>query len=150
MSENTVTSAPAGSSATVQGGLCSTDPHGRAQTPGGRTRPLDERGPQRPARRAGTRPRAPGCGPGAPRAALRDAGFDAVADTDVAFDVEFGSVDDAVCAQLPAGPVAAGVRHSGRAAVVEALRSFFQPRSAVDGTVRMGVVFRCYVANRGR
>jgi SAM-dependent methyltransferase len=270
MSEITVTSAPAGSSATVQGELWSTDPHGWAQTAEGRIRPLYERVLERLDPRPGTRLLDAGCGSGlfaamaadrgavatgidaadglvryartarpaarfvvgdierlpfadgdfglvtafnsvlyaaaprralaeiarvtstsgravitvgagpeqgacaalidplarldelpdrstldladaaAARAALRDAGFDAVADTDVAFDVEFESVDDAVRAQLPAGPVAAAVRHSGRAAVVEALRSFFQPRSGVDGTVRMGVVFRCYVANRGR
>ena len=58
--------------------------------------------------------------------------------------------DDAVAAQLPAGPVAAAVRHSGRAAVEAALRSFFAPRSRADGTVRMGVVFRCYLAERAR
>jgi SAM-dependent methyltransferase len=56
------------------------------------------------------------------RAALRDAGFGAVAHTDVTFDVEFESVDDAIGAQLPAGPVAAAVRHTGGAVVVDALR----------------------------
>jgi SAM-dependent methyltransferase len=86
----------------------------------------------------------------AARTALRDAGFDVVTATDVAFDVEFESVDDAVRAQLPAGPVAAAVRHSGHASVVDALRSFFQPRARVDGTVGMGLVFRCYVGERGR
>ena len=60
------------------------------------------------------------------------------------------SEDDAVAAQLPAGPVAAAVRHSVRAAVEAALRSFFAPRSRTDGTVRMGVVFRCYLAERAR
>ena len=60
------------------------------------------------------------------------------------------SEDDAVAAQLPAGPVAGAVRHSGRAAVEAALRSFFAPRSRADGTVRMGVVFRCYLAERAR
>jgi SAM-dependent methyltransferase len=86
----------------------------------------------------------------AARASLRDAGFDSVAVTDVAFDVGFESVDDAVRAQLPAGPVAAAVRRSGHAVVKEALRSFFEPRARDDGTVRMGVVFRCYFAERGR
>jgi SAM-dependent methyltransferase len=64
--------------------------------------------------------------------------------------VDFESEDDAVAAQLPAGPVAAAVRQSGRAAVEAALRSFFAPRSRTDGTVRMGVVFRCYLAERAR
>jgi SAM-dependent methyltransferase len=86
----------------------------------------------------------------AARAALLDAGFASVTTGDVAFDVDFENVDDAVAAQLPAGPVAAAVRHSGRAAVEGALRSFFARRSQADGTVRMGVVFRCYVAKRSR
>lgn len=84
------------------------------------------------------------------RGALLDAGFASVAMADIAFDVDFESEDDAVAAQLPAGPVAAAVRHSGRAAVEAALRSFFAPRSRTDGTVRMGVVFRCYLAERAR
>jgi SAM-dependent methyltransferase len=83
-------------------------------------------------------------------AALLDAGFDSVAASDVAFYIDFSSVDDAVGAQLPAGPVAAAARHSGPAAVEAALRQFFEPRVRDDGTVRMGVVFRCFVAERAR
>jgi SAM-dependent methyltransferase len=86
----------------------------------------------------------------AARSSLLDAGFATVATTDITFDVHFESEDDAVAAQLPAGPVAAAVRHSGRAAVEAALRSFFAPRTRVDGTVRMGVVFRCHLAERAR
>ncbi|MFY1687348.1 class I SAM-dependent methyltransferase [Plantactinospora sp. WMMB782] len=86
----------------------------------------------------------------AARGALLDAGFGSVAVGDIAFDVDFTSEDDAVAAQLPAGPVAAAVRHSGRAAVEAALRSFFTARSRIDGTVRMGLVFRCYFAQRTR
>lgn len=77
------------------------------------------------------------------RAALRDAGFGSVATADVAFSMEFETEDGAVAAQLPAGPVAAAVRHSGRSAVEAAVRSFFSSRSCADGTVRMDVVFRC-------
>ena len=84
----------------------------------------------------------------AARSALLDAGFASVTTVDIAFDVDFASEDDAVAAQLPAGPVAAAVRHSGRAAVEAALRSFFASRSRADGTVRMGVVFRCHLAER--
>ena len=84
----------------------------------------------------------------AARGALLAAGFATVAMTDIAFDVHFESEDDAVAAQLPAGPVAAAVRHSGRAAVEAVLRSFFAPRTRADGTVRMGVVFRCHLAER--
>ncbi|MFB9238410.1 class I SAM-dependent methyltransferase [Plantactinospora siamensis] len=86
----------------------------------------------------------------AARGALLDAGFASVTMADIAFDVDFDSEDDAVAAQLPAGPVAAAVRHSGRATVEAALRSFFAPRSRADGTVRMGLVFRCYLAQRAR
>lgn len=69
---------------------------------------------------------------------------------DIAFDVDFESEDDAVAAQLPAGPVVAAVRSSGRADVEAAFRSFFAPRARADGTVRMGVVFRCYFAERAQ
>jgi SAM-dependent methyltransferase len=85
---------------------------------------------------------------GEARTALLDAGFASVTTADIAFDVDFAGEDDAVAAQLPAGPVAAAVRHSGRAAVEAALRSFFASRSRPDGTVRMGLVFRCHLAER--
>jgi SAM-dependent methyltransferase len=86
----------------------------------------------------------------AARSALMDAGFESVATTDITFDVDFTSENDAVAAQLPAGPVAAAVRHSGRAVVEAALRAFFAPRLRADRTVRMGLVFRCYLAQRTR
>jgi SAM-dependent methyltransferase len=84
----------------------------------------------------------------AARGALLDAGFASVDIVDIAFDVDFENEHHAIAAQLPAGPVAAAVRHSGRAAVEAALRSFFAPRSRTDGTVRMGLVFRCHLARR--
>ena len=84
----------------------------------------------------------------AARAAFLDAGFESVATADIAFSIEFETADDAVAAQLPAGPVAAAVRHSGRSPVEAALRSFFAPRSRADGTVRIDLVFRCYLAQR--
>jgi hypothetical protein len=77
----------------------------------------------------------------AARPPLLDAGFASVATADIAFDV---------AAQMPAGPVAAAVRHCGSEPVEAALRSFFAPRSRADGTVRMSLVFRCYLAKRGR
>jgi SAM-dependent methyltransferase len=86
----------------------------------------------------------------AARDALLDAGFGSVATADIAFDVDFDSENDAIAAQLPAGPVAAAIRHSGRAAVEAALRSFFAPRQRPDGTVHLNVVFRCYFAERTR
>jgi SAM-dependent methyltransferase len=84
----------------------------------------------------------------AARTALLDAGFATVATSDIAFDVDYTSLDDAVAAQLPAGPVAAAIRHSGQAAVDAALRSFYSRRSRADGTVRMGLVFRCHLVRR--
>ncbi|HEY6747167.1 MAG TPA: class I SAM-dependent methyltransferase [Mycobacteriales bacterium] len=84
----------------------------------------------------------------AARSALLDAGFATVAVSDIAFEVDYSNEDDAVAAQLPAGPVAAAVRHSGHAAVDAALRSFFSRRTRADGTVRMSLVFRCYLADR--
>jgi SAM-dependent methyltransferase len=84
--------------------------------------------------------------PDTARGALLDAGFASVAVADIAFNVDFKNENDAIAAQLPAGPVAAAARHSGRSAVEAALRSFFAPRTRPDGTVRMGLVFRCYLA----
>ncbi|NEA21928.1 methyltransferase domain-containing protein [Actinomadura bangladeshensis] len=86
----------------------------------------------------------------ATRAALLEAGFASVATTDISFDVVFRNEDDAVAAQLPAGPVTAAVRHSGRERVETALRSFFAPRTRADGTVRMGLLFRCHFAERAQ
>lgn len=84
----------------------------------------------------------------AARDALRGVGFEAVTTSDVSFEVVFQDLDAAVAAQLPAGPVAAAVRHSGRAAVHAGLQNFFASRSRSDGTVRMGLTFRCYLAER--
>jgi SAM-dependent methyltransferase len=84
----------------------------------------------------------------AARTALLDAGFDTVTSADVAFDVLYANEAEAVAAQLPAGPVAAAVRHSGRAAVESALRSLFASLTRADGTVRMSLVFRCHRAER--
>ncbi|WP_406065796.1 class I SAM-dependent methyltransferase [Micromonospora sp. NBC_00860] len=86
----------------------------------------------------------------AARSALLDAGFASVTSTDIAFDIEFNDQNEAIAAQMPAGPVTAAVRHSGRAAVEAALGSFFAPRSRADGTIRLGLVFRCYLAQRAR
>jgi SAM-dependent methyltransferase len=69
------------------------------------------------------------------RAALAAAGLDVVECAVLAFPVAFADVDAAVAAQLPAGPVAAALRHAGRDAVEHALRTFFMPRRRPDGTV---------------
>jgi SAM-dependent methyltransferase len=80
--------------------------------------------------------------------ALLAAGFTALRTTSVAFDIEYANQDDAIAAQLPAGPVVAAIRHSGRLAVEAALRSFFAPRTLPDGSIRMGMVFRCYFSEK--
>jgi len=86
--------------------------------------------------------------PDSAREALLDAGFTKATTFDVAFDVDYTSIADAVAAQLPAGPVAAAVRHSGRAAVESAFHELFGPLTRADGTVRMRLVFRCHEARR--
>ncbi len=86
--------------------------------------------------------------PGALAGLLADAGLTVVADTEVAFACVFTDVDDAIAAQLPAGPVEAAIRHSGRAAVEGALRTFFSARVRADGTVAMTTTYRTVVARR--
>jgi SAM-dependent methyltransferase len=80
--------------------------------------------------------------------ALLDAGLSVVDQVEVPFTWTFANTDEAVRAQIPAGPVEAAIRNSGRAAVERALRSFFEPRRRPDGTVSMEVVFRYALANR--
>jgi SAM-dependent methyltransferase len=86
--------------------------------------------------------------PGALAALLAGAGLTVVADSEVAVDLVFAGVDDAVAAQLPAGPVEAAIRHSGRSAVTGALRGFFERRVRPDGTVGMRTVYRTVAALR--
>ncbi len=69
---------------------------------------------------------------------------------EIAFVTTFADLDDAVRTQLPAGPVEAAVRHSGRDAVVAALCSFFAPGTAADGTVLMPSAYRFVLAERAR
>ncbi|MEU6247828.1 class I SAM-dependent methyltransferase [Glycomyces sp. NPDC047010] len=77
---------------------------------------------------------------------LRRAGFATTTTFDIAFDVDYTSIEEAIGAQLPAGPVIAAVRHSGSAAVESALRTLFTSLTRPDGTVVMGMVFRCHLA----
>jgi hypothetical protein len=155
---STAITSSTGSSATVQGEVRSADPHSWAQVVEERNRPLYDQVVEWSDPRPGTRPLDAGCGldlldladSAAARAAPSGAGSHAVTRRDVVFVVAFENVDDAVHAQLPAGPVVAAVRHSGQAVVEDALRSFFEPRARLDGTVRMRVVFCCYFVQRGR
>jgi SAM-dependent methyltransferase len=80
------------------------------------------------------------------RAAMAIAGLDEVARQDVEFSWTFRDLDDAVGAQLPAGPVVDISRQVGIDPVRRALGEFFAPRVRPDGSVRMNVTFRCVVA----
>ncbi|MGW6282932.1 class I SAM-dependent methyltransferase [Kribbella sp. NPDC055071] len=86
--------------------------------------------------------------PDTARRALLGAGFTAPRITDVVFDVEYANEHDAIAAQLPAGPVVAAIRHSGRLAVEATLRSFFAPRTRPNGSIQINMVFRCYFCER--
>lgn len=78
--------------------------------------------------------------------AMAAAGLDEVARRDVAFAWAFRDLDDAVDAQLPAGPVVDISRQVGAGEVRRALGEFFAPRVRPDGSVLMNVVFRCVLA----
>lgn len=79
-------------------------------------------------------------------AAMAIAGLDEVERRDVEFAWTFRDLDDAVGAQLPAGPVVDISRQAGLDPVRRALGEFFAPRVRPDGSVRMNVTFRCVVA----
>jgi hypothetical protein len=79
-------------------------------------------------------------------AAMAPAGLDEVERRDVEFAWTFRDLDDAVGAQLPAGPVVDISRQVGVDPVSRALGEFFAPRVRPDGSVRMNVTFRCVVA----
>lgn len=79
-------------------------------------------------------------------AAMANAGLDEVEHRDVEFSWTFRDRDDAVGAQLPAGPVVDISRQVGLDEVRRVLGEFFAPRIRPDGSVLMHVVFRCVVA----
>ena len=81
-------------------------------------------------------------------AAMTKAGLDEVKRRDVEFSWTFVDLDDAVRAQLPAGPVVDISRQVGGDEVRRVLGEFFAPRVRSDGSVLMNVVFRCVVARR--
>jgi SAM-dependent methyltransferase len=80
--------------------------------------------------------------------ALGGAGFDTIEQRDVRFSWRFADVEDAVAAQLPAGPVQEAIQRSGQAAIEQALRQFFATRANPDGAVSLDVVFACTTARR--
>jgi SAM-dependent methyltransferase len=79
-------------------------------------------------------------------AAMAIAGLDEVERREVEFAWTFRDLDDAVDAQLPAGPVVDISRQVGVDPVRGALGEFFAPRVRSDGSVLMNVIFRCVVA----
>lgn len=84
------------------------------------------------------------------RAAVEQAGLAVVRVSEVRFDTRFPDVDEAIDAQLAAGPVEAAVRRSGREHVADELRAYFAPLTQDDGSVTMPVTFRVVVATKRR
>jgi len=81
-------------------------------------------------------------------AALRRAGYEAPALGQIAYDVVYDDVADAVAAQQPAGPVQAAIRNAGRDRVERALHEQFAAHARDDGTVVAQSVFLCALAQR--
>jgi SAM-dependent methyltransferase len=81
-------------------------------------------------------------------AALQRAGYQAPAVQEIAFDVRYADVDDAVASQLPAGPVQAAIRNAGADRVERALRDQFAAQAGADGSVVVRTSFRCALATR--
>jgi SAM-dependent methyltransferase len=79
-------------------------------------------------------------------AAMATAGLDEVELRNIEFAWTFRDLDDAVGAQLPAGPVVDITRQVGVDEVRRALSEFFSSRVGPDGSVVMNVSFRCVVA----
>lgn len=79
-------------------------------------------------------------------AAMATAGLDEIECRDVEFAWTFPDLEDAVGAQLPAGPVVDIARQVGVDEVRRVLNEFFAARVRPDGSVLMNVIFRCVVA----
>jgi ubiquinone/menaquinone biosynthesis C-methylase UbiE len=79
-------------------------------------------------------------------AAMATAGLDEIECRDVEFAWTFRDLEDAVAAQLPAGPVVDISRQVGVDEVRRVLSEFFAARVRPDGSVLINVVFRCVVA----
>jgi hypothetical protein len=76
------------------------------------------------------------------RAELEGAGLELLDQVEVPFPWIYADMDEAVRGQTSSGPAEAAIRHSGRDAVVDALRGFFGKRVQPDGTIRMDITFR--------
>jgi SAM-dependent methyltransferase len=82
------------------------------------------------------------------RAELDAVGLELLDQVEVPFPWIYEGMDHALYGQTSSGPAEAAIRHSGRDAVVEALRGFFDERTQPDGTVRMELCFRYALARQ--
>lgn len=82
------------------------------------------------------------------RAELESVGLELLDQVEVPFPWIYDDMEQALYGQTSSGPAEAAIRHSGRAAVVAALREFFGERTQPDGAVRMDVCFRYALARQ--
>jgi SAM-dependent methyltransferase len=82
------------------------------------------------------------------RAELEAAGLELLDQVEVPFPWIYADMAEAVRGQTSSGPSEAAIRHSGRNAVVDALRDFFGERAQPDGTIRMDITFRYALARQ--
>jgi hypothetical protein len=82
------------------------------------------------------------------RAEIERVGLELLDQVEVPFPWVYADMDEGLRGQTSSGPAEAAIRHSGRDAVVAALRSFFAERTRPDGTIRMDVTFRYALARQ--
>ena len=82
------------------------------------------------------------------RAELERTGLELLDQVEVPVPWIYANTDEALRGQTSSGPAAAAIRHSGRDAVVDALRGFFAQRTREDGSIRMDVTFRYALARQ--
>ena len=82
------------------------------------------------------------------RGAFAAAGLEIAAQVDVPCPFDYPDVDSAITAITSSGPTVAAARDAGREAVVDALRDFFAPRTAPDGSIQMDSAFRYTLGRR--
>lgn len=82
------------------------------------------------------------------RAELETVGLELFDQVEVPFPWIYDGMDQALYGQTSSGPAEAAIRHSGRDAVVAALREFFGARGQPAGTIRLDVCFRYALARQ--
>lgn len=80
------------------------------------------------------------------RATLAAAGLKLIRHDQVSYNITFADAEQAVAAQLPAGPVQAAIAHAGRPAVTDALKRYFRPLTNPRGTITMPAAYTVAVA----